>query len=266
MNEQCNGWGLVTGATEDDGTRHDTTLIAGAGGQIPVEVFRPASATGSAVVIGAEATGPNRFVRTVARRLAVLGHTVVIPDYYRGTGAPDPDDYDNLAPVRELIAELDFRRASFDVLDAIRWARGLDGVDSQRIAVWGYCTGATLTFLAAALDPALAAAVLFYPSQPVFDTIDAAHPAHALDLMWAIRAPLLTFYGNRDHAFPADVRERFENGYTRWHIPGRLVVYPDADHVFAGAMPDRYRQDYDEDSWRIATSFLDEHLTTSIRT
>ena len=65
MNEQCNGWGLVTGATEDDGTRHDTTLIAGAGGQIPVEVFRPASATGSAVVIGAEATGPNRFVRTV---------------------------------------------------------------------------------------------------------------------------------------------------------------------------------------------------------
>jgi carboxymethylenebutenolidase len=213
--------------------------------------------------MGAEANGPNAFIRRVGARLAALGYLVAVPDYYRGDWPGDPDDYADLARLHQRIDEIDFRQASFDLIDTIAEVRRRPEIDGDRVVVWGYCTGGTLALLAAALDPALAAAVLFYPSQPVFAVLNTKRPAHPIDLMWAIRCPVLMFCGDCDPVLPTALRATLEERFRQWDIAGQLVVYPDAEHVFAGDIPERYRADYDTDSWRIAVEFLADHVKES---
>jgi dienelactone hydrolase len=71
---------------------------------------------------------------------------------------------------------------------------------------------------------------------------------------------MVVFFGDADPVLPPERREELTRRFETWPIEGRLVVYPGADHVFAGSMPGRYRAEYDGDSWRIATDLLDRAL------
>jgi carboxymethylenebutenolidase len=246
-----------TATPESEAVWETITLATKDGQQIVTEVCRPATGRNfPAVVLGAEATGINRFIRTVASRLAGLGYLSVIPDFLRGEGPEDPDDYDDLDEVRRLIQTIDFRRATFDVLAGVDYARARDDVDSGNVAVWGYCTGGTLTMLAACLDRELSAAVLFYPSQVVFESLEDRRPCHPMDMAWAITCPTVLFCGDADRIYPPAIRDELARRFATWDIDAELVVYPGANHVFAGTMPQRYRQDYDVASWGVATDLL----------
>jgi carboxymethylenebutenolidase len=196
----------------------------------------------------------------IGERLAALGYLAMVPDYWRGNGAPDPDDYEHLEVLHEMIARMDFRTSTLDMLAGIDFVRRHPDVDPDRVAVWGYCTGGTLAMLAAAFDRRLAAAVLFYPSQVTFPELTVKRPTAPLELMWAITCPTILFCGDADHAFPDDLRAEMARRIDAWQLDVELVVYPGADHVFAGLIPARYRQDYDEDSWRRATALVAREL------
>ena len=75
------------------------------GGTTPTFLARP-SAPGPhpGVVIGAEGTGPNSFIRKVAATLAHLGYVAIVADYYRGTGPADPEDYSD---IDDMVAHID---------------------------------------------------------------------------------------------------------------------------------------------------------------
>jgi dienelactone hydrolase len=133
-------------------------------GSLPALLYRPKFKDSCpAVVLAAEAYGINTFARRVAATLAHLGYVTLVPDYYRGVGPTDPEGYLDFTEVLAFIDDLDFRQAAHDVIAAIEYLQADPGVRPDRVAVWGYCTGATLAMLAAALRPELAAAVLFFP-------------------------------------------------------------------------------------------------------
>jgi dienelactone hydrolase len=111
-----------------------------------------------AVAVGAEATGINQFIRRVGATLALAGDVVIVPDYFRGQGPPGPEDYEDFDTLVGYIDALDFQRATSDLLAAVDHARKLPYVDADDVAVWGYCTGATLALFAAELDRGLSAA------------------------------------------------------------------------------------------------------------
>ena len=54
-----------------------------------------------AVVLGAEAYGPNPFIHGVQGRLAELGYASVVPDYYHGHGPTNRESYDQFDEVME---------------------------------------------------------------------------------------------------------------------------------------------------------------------
>jgi len=213
-----------------------------------------------AVAFGAEAMGPNRFGRRTASDLAALGYVTVTPDYYRGRGPSRPDDYTDFTEVMAAIGELDFRAATFDVLAGLDWARAQANVDAKRVALWGYCTGATLTMLGASLDRGVAATVLFFPSQPTFDALTPKRPVHAIDLIWAIRTPVLLISGDRDAILPPamldEIRSRFERSGGRYE--SRL--YTGAGHAFSADAPHMRNEAAATASWGEATDFLRRHL------
>jgi carboxymethylenebutenolidase len=238
------------------------------GGRVPVRVWRPvASPSGPegpdrypAVVLGVEAYGVNAFAGEVAGRLVELGFVVLAADYYRGAGPEDPENYTNFDEVRRCIDELDFVRGTHDQLSVIEYARRLGDVDPDRVVVWGYCTGATLSLLAASVSDQLAAAVLFFPSQPRFQSITARTPVHPVDLLWGLRCPVLIIYGDQDGVMPADQLVDLRARLSTWGVQHIISVQPGAGHAFTAPVPPMRNEEADQASWPQAVDFVQQHL------
>src|SRR5947209_5317308 len=96
-----------------------------------------------AIALGAEATGVNEFLRRIAATLASRGFVTALPDYFRGDGPRDPDNYDDFDDILPHLDALDFTRATRDVVLAADMLVHRPDVDPHRLGVWGYCTGAT---------------------------------------------------------------------------------------------------------------------------
>ena len=128
------------------------------------------------------------------------------------------------------------------------------------VAVWGYCTGGTLSWLAAALGRDIDAAVLFYPSQPTFHELSPNKPQHPIDMIWQIRCPVLLLVGDEDQVWPSDLVEEVTQRFSTWSIPLSTEVYRGAGHAFAGHFEDWHRPQAATDSMTRALTFLHERL------
>jgi carboxymethylenebutenolidase len=212
------------------------------------------------VAFGQEAMGPNRFGRRVASELASHGYVTITPDYYRGAGPSQPDNYDDFTEVAAAINALDFPRATFDVLSGVDWLRTQANVDPERVAVWGYCTGGTLVMLAASLDRRLAAAVVFFPSQPTYPQLTDLRPTHAMDLLWSIRCPVLMLSGDRDPFLQPDVLAEMNRRFDLYGVRHEGYVYPNAGHAFSADAAHMRNEEADEKSWAAATDFLERWM------
>jgi carboxymethylenebutenolidase len=209
-----------------------------------------------AVVLGAEAYGVNSFIRGVQQRLAVLGYAVALPDYYHGNGPAEPDNYDDFTEVKEHIGRLDFTRGARHIAATVDAVRATPGIDPRRVAVWGYCTGATLAWLAACLRGDLAAAVLYFPSQPVFAELSPARPVHPVDLLWQLTCPALFLYGEEDKLMPADVLADMRARIDYWRVDARINVYSGAGHSFTCPRGPMRNAAADRAAWHDAVTFL----------
>jgi carboxymethylenebutenolidase len=228
-------------------------------GSLPLLVGTPdGGGNGAAIVLATEAYGINEFTRGVVAKLAALGYLVIAPDYYRGAGPTDPDNYEDFTEVMEAIGGLDFALATHDVMASIEHARSLPGVDPERVAVWGYCTGGTLALLSAALDRRLAAAVVFFPSQPTFPELDAKRPVQPIDMLWNVACPMQLLYGDQD--FLADVMPEIGRRLEQWGIDHEMKVYEGAGHAFSAPVPPLRHDAADAASWIDATAFAARHL------
>lgn len=214
-----------------------------------------------AIAVGAEGTGPNSCIRRVAATLSHLGFVVIVPDYYRGSGPPEPDNYDDFETLMSYINALDFTGAVHDLLDAIDYVQDLPSVDATRVASWGYCTGGTIALFAACLRDDLATAVVFFPSQPTFDPHDAKKPVDVIDLVWNIACPMALLIGDQDVVLPADRLADLQRRFDQWDVDATVIVYPGAGHAFNAHGSVLYNQAADEQSWDDAVEFVTRHLS-----
>jgi carboxymethylenebutenolidase len=238
----------------------ETVTLHHGSATVPTLVYDPGlGRPGPAVVLSTEAFGINRFTRDVAQRLAEAGYVVVVPDYYRGHGLSDPENYTDFTEVMQYVEALDFTAGTRDILAGVDHARRLSGVDPERVAVWGYCTGGTLALLAAALDRRLAAAVLFFPSQPTFPELNEKRPVQPIDLLWSVACPLLLLYGDRDPVW-AGVAEETRRRLDQWEVGHEIRIYQGAGHAFSAPVPPLRHDAADAASWADALEFLGRHL------
>ena len=147
-------------------------------------VYRPDSATGpvGCVVMGNGITlTRNDGIPDYAKRFADAGFVVLAFDYrHWGDSGGEPRRWVSLARQLE------------DWHAAVDYARTLEGVDAERIALWGMSLGGGLALMIAATDPGIVATVALVP---MADGLEAwrqpAPPSVTLRLMWrAIRGTL----------------------------------------------------------------------------
>jgi carboxymethylenebutenolidase len=228
-----------------------------------IEVALPAGpGPHPAVVLGAEAYGVNEFIRGVQGRLVDIGYAAVVPDYYHGRGPENREAYDDFAEVIEHIGRLDFTCGARDLAGAVDDLRARPDIDSGRICVWGYCTGATLAWLAACMRGDVAAAVLFFPSQPRFTELGPNTPTHPMDLVWQLTCPTLFIYGDQDVVMPPDLLEDLQARIDRWGLDAKVRRYPGAGHAFSAPWGPMRHAEADRAAWHDAVSFLKFHTGT----
>ncbi len=230
---------------------------------IPVGDFRmpayraaPAGRTGAPLVLVlSEIFGVHEHIADVARRFARAGYHAVAPELFVRQG--DAGSYGEIGKlITEVIAKVPDAQVMGDLDATVAWARG-DGADTTRTAVTGFCWGGRMTWLYAAHNPSVKAAVAWY-GRLVGET-SALMPAHPVDVVSRMHAPVLGLYGGQDGGIPLDTVERMKAALAGGSPAARrstFVVYPDAPHAFHADYRASYRKEAAEDGWRRALAWL----------
>lgn len=240
-------------------------LLASDGASFDVQVARPEGDPIGGLVLIHEIWGLTDHIVDVAERFAVQGYLVAAPDVlsHGGVGPAlgtelfdlmsDPDEEVRVAAqprMRDALTAVRSPEYADWVVGALRstvdWLADQTGVDG-RIGVVGFCFGGTYSFLLAASDERVRAAVPFYGSAP---------PA---DRMAAIHAPVLALYGQHDPGLIEPLPQVRED-MTAAGVDFETVVYPDAGHAFFNDAGRRYRAGDAADAWQRTLSFLRDAL------
>ncbi|SRR6266487_1336535 len=119
-------------------------------------VYRPGGVTGpTPVVVMAHGLSLTRRdgLPALARRFAATGCSVVAFDYrHWGDSDGHPRGW------------ISFRRQQSDWRAAVGFARQLDGIDPDRVALWGFSLGGGMALKTAAADPRVAAVIAVCPA------------------------------------------------------------------------------------------------------
>lgn len=217
-------------------------------------IFAPVQATANrrtpGVLVVHEWWGRNEYALGRAKRIAQeLGYVTMAVDMYgdaKTTQAiPEAMKWSSEVYGKPLMAQR--AQAALDAL-----AR--DGrVDTNNVAILGYCFGGTTSIELAYSGADLKGAISFH------GTPGAPTPAQAAQT----KAALLILTGAADPMYNAQARTALADGLNQTGLRWDMVVYGQAVHSFtnpaaagAGLPGVAYNQHADEDSWRQMAAFL----------
>lgn len=247
--------------TDSSGLHAGEVRIPVSGGTLPGYAAAPAAAGRYPVVLVIEEIfGVHEHIKDLCRRLAKAGYFAVAPELYARLG--DLSTMTDIPTIiRDVISKAPDAQVLADLDSAAAWATttGLSGSlgDPAKLAVTGFCRGGRNTWLYAAHNPALKAAVAWYG--PVGGATSAIQPRTAADVAAELKAPLLGLYGAADTGIPVpDV----EAAISRARAAGKTVelkVYPDTPHGFNADYRPTYRKEAAEDGWARMLAFFRTH-------
>jgi carboxymethylenebutenolidase len=195
-----------------------------------------------AIVVIHEWWGLNDHVKHWADRLAADGYAALAVDLYGGKVATNPDE------AMKSMKSVDADKAVKTMLAGYRFLADDSRVQAKKRASIGWCFGGGMSLKLALNAPELDACVMYYGT-PVTDPKALA----------SLHAPLLAIFGERDKAFPKELREEFDKALTAAGKEHKVLVY-DAEHAFANPSGAHYDEKSAGEAWAEARKFLAAHL------
>lgn len=231
---------------------------------MPAYVARPERGSDLPVVLVLpEAFGLHEHIADIARRFAHEGYLAIAPDLMVRQGDPQSyPDVDTL--VTGLLQRIPDAQVMDDLDATVAWAVTHGGA-RDRVAVCGFCWGGRWTWLYAAHAQVTAAAAWYgildgaasgaYPDAALF-------PAHPLDVVDRLTAPVLGLHGGQDEAIPLDTVERMR-GLLAARPAGapaaELLVFPGAGHAFHADYRESYSRPDAERGWERTLAWFAQH-------
>ncbi|AWI77797.1 carboxymethylenebutenolidase [Parazoarcus communis] len=233
--------------TDSAGLDTGNATVNTATGELPLYFARPAGGMKlPTVLVIQEIFGVHEHIRDVCRRLAKQGYLAIAPELYFRQG--DPTKLDNVGAILSgIVSKVPDAQVMSDLDACAAWAPGHGG-DAARLAITGFCWGGRITWLYAAHNPKLRAAVAWYgrldgaPSELM--------PKHPLDIAGSLHAPVLGLYGGKDQGIPVVDVDAMRDALKKAGKAGELVVYPDAPHAFNADYRPSYRPTEAADGWK----------------
>ncbi len=242
--------------TDSDGLTAGEVTIAVGDFKMPAYRAQPAGKTGLPVIlVVSEIFGVHEHIADIARRFAKLGYLAIAPELFVRQG--DAQSYGEVAKlISEVIAKVPDAQVMGDLDATVAWAKA-NGGDVSRLGITGFCWGGRTTWMYAAHNPAVKAAVPWYG--PVARSYFPGDKS-ALDVAASIKAPVLALYGAADGGIPNDTVEKMMAALkAAGNAKSELVLYPDTPHAFHADYRPSYRKEQAADGWKRATAWFKVH-------
>jgi carboxymethylenebutenolidase len=175
--------------------------------------------------------------------LAEEGYLVIAPDTFRGsTTAWVP---------RAIFQVISNRPENVNVdLDSVyAWLEAQPDVDSERIAIAGFCYGGRTSLAYSLHNNQLAATVIFYGS-PETD------PA----ILKTLPGPVLGIFGGADRSIPVEHVNAFDAALTEAGIPHEVTIYEGQPHAFVEDVQGIRAGGAQGEAWSQMLTFLESNL------
>ena len=234
--------------TPDEAITAGETSIPTQGDNMPAYHARPKNAQGALpiVIVIQEIFGVHEHIRDICRRLALEGYLAVAPELYFRQG--DPNDYNDIPGLfSNLVTKVPDAQVLADLDHVANWA-ARNGGDPHRLLATGFCWGGRISWLYAAHNPQLKAAVAWYGKLVGEKTLNS--PKHPVDIATDLNAPVLGLYGAEDTGIPLDTVETMRHALRAANATAEIVVYPGAGHAFNADYRPSYHAASAEDGWQ----------------
>ena len=242
--------------TDSTGIEAGEVMIPVSGGTLPGYFAKPAGPGPFPIVlVNEEIFGIHDYIRDIIRRLAKLGYAAVAVEIYARYA-----DLSKATDVGEIIRSVISKAADSVVRadnDAAVAYAVAHGGDAERLAVTGFCRGGRNTWLYAAHNSKVKAAVAWYG--PVGGNRTELQPDTVQEVAGRIHAPLLGLYGGKDPGIAVDDVRRAEATAKAAGKTVEIVIYPDAPHGFHADYRPSYRADAATDGWSRMLAWLRSH-------
>ena len=208
------------------------------------------------ILVVHEIFGLHEWIRDIVRRLAANGYYAIAPDLYQRQG-----DATKVADIRALVTGIVAKTPDAEVmtdLDATLAFAGHEGGKSDHAGITGFCWGGRITWLYAAHNPRLKAAVAWYG--PLAGDPTPLKPKSAIDVAGVVRTPVLGLYGGLDKGIPAADVERMRAALNKAHKQSSITVFPQADHGFLADYRPSYNEAAAHDGWAGALGWFKTRL------
>jgi carboxymethylenebutenolidase len=225
-------------------------------GRIPAYRAMPEKGKNLAtVLVVQEIFGVHEHIRDVCRRLGKLGYLAVAPELFARQG-----DVSNMTNIQEILEKVVSKVPDAQVMSdldaAAAWAAKNNG-DGAKLGITGFCWGGRIVWLYAAHNPGLRAGVAWYGR--LTGDKDELRPRQPLDMVQAIKAPVLGLYGAEDQGIPVEIVEMMQDDLKAAKSPSEIVVYPDAPHGFHADFRSSYRPGPAQDGWKRLQEWFKKH-------
>jgi carboxymethylenebutenolidase len=239
--------------TDSNGIETGETQIPTTNGKLPAYYAHPAGGGPFPIIlVNEEIFGVHEYIKDVCRRLAKAGYLAVATEFYARI-ADLSQMTDSGTIMAQVIAKAPDAQYMSDLDSTATWAKRHGG-SATRLGVLGFCRGGRQTWLYAAHNPHLRAAVAFYG--PLGGTPSPIQPDTALDVAGKIPCPMLGLYGGKDGSIPVDLVRQAEAKARAAHKTIDIQIYPDAGHGFHADYRPSYNQADAEAAWKRALTWF----------
>lgn len=242
--------------TSADGLLAGEVKVPVADGEMVAYRAMPAGKSGAPVVlVVSEIFGVHEYIADVCRRLAKEGYLAIAPELFARHG--DPRKLSSIPDILSgIVAKVSDANVMSDLDACAAWA-GKNGGDAAKLAITGFCWGGRVTWLYAAHNPQLKAAVAWYGR--LDGEVNERTPNYPLDLAAQIKAPVLGLYGSADQGIPLDDVEAMKAAMAKAGGKSQLYVYDGAPHAFHADYRPSYRKEPAEDGWKRLLAWFKTH-------
>lgn len=195
------------------------------------------------VIMIHEFLGLNQSIVSKADLLAQEGYLVIAPDTFRGS---------TTSWVPRAIYQVISTKAenvNADLDSVYVWLESQPDVDSDRIAIVGFCYGGRTSLAYSLHNNRLAATVIFYGS-----------PETDPEILKQLPGPVLGIFGGADQSIPLEEVNAFEAALTKAGVPHEITVYDGQPHAFVGDAEEIKAGGAQGDAWNQMLAFLDGNL------
>ena len=249
-------------STDASGLEAGEIKIPTSSGDIPGYRALPAKPKGKVPVILVvhEIFGVHEHIKDVCRRFAKEGYYAIAPELFAREG-----DVSKMSDPKEIMSKVTSKVPDAQVLSdldaAVAFAKKDPHADTNKLSITGFCWGGRITWLYAAHQPSLKAAVAWYGK--ILGDKDELHPKNPIDIVADLKAPVLGLYGAKDTGISVESvqtqAQALAASSSSAAKASAIHIYPDAGHAFFADYRPSYHQASAEDGWKRLNEWFKAH-------